>query len=297
MSKDDGIKSDDVGVIVKYANMFMPLIIVAILMLGRNNNTLMSPARGMARAFTAMFPIVLLVLAFILDDAEIGLLLIAVIISYLLNEGVKKLLSMTKTDNFKRPKGHGECKSFARDTTKTYTDNDRKTGMPSGHTQMAFFAAAYGTLHILHSKYGENMGTALKRHGRRAPKVIKDDQKFMVDSVGARDLGKIVTFFVLASLVGISRHTDGCHSWDQIIVGGAVGSGLGVASYIIINRILHKIFGGEKEKVKGKITPQLHADQEDKLYNAYSALMGIASEVEDPAEVPTDDSGATDDNQ
>ena len=112
----------------------------------------------------------------------------------------------------RRPKGAMNCGDFIHCPPKISTS----FGMPSGHSQITWFSVVYIAL-LLTNKYNE------KTHITKM-----DNIKYTL---------ALVILLMIGLSVSYSRVLIGCHTFQQVIVGGLIGSGLALVAFYIIKRI------------------------------------------------------------
>lgn len=112
-----------------------------------------------------------------------------------------------------RPQGAKDCSGF------TYCDlctlSSKQYGMPSGHSYFSWGVASYLITYIYDLYQKEEMGFT----------------EFIIKSF-------ILVLFSLS--VSTSRYITGCHTPQQLIVGGLIGVGMGVAGFYIRKQIKNK---------------------------------------------------------
>ena len=98
--------------------------------------------------------------------------------------------------------------------------NKKSYGMPSGHSQRAWLFATFICLKIIATEtFNIN--------------IFNDNHK-------ARLINNLIKFilcfgvFLTAAMVSYSRVIEECHTKQQVIIGGLVGTGLGYLTYIMI---------------------------------------------------------------
>ena len=137
---------------------------------------------------------------------------IALGISSLLNQFLKEFVfnKIMKENLFPilgkgtRPKGAQDCSNFI--------DPDNRLsssyGMPSGHAQTATFFATYLILMTINERSSKNI------------KILK-----------------IITILILTALIMSSRVYLGCHTIQQVVVGGIIGVLLGYLFFAYMDKI------------------------------------------------------------
>ena len=123
-----------------------------------------------------------------------------------------------------RPNGATNCGSFL-----FYPDKPATSyGMPSGHSQSIWFLVTYLILSIKDKK----INLFEKRINKKYNEVIK--------------YTSICGLLFLGLLVSYSRvEIEGCHTMEQVILGGLIGASTGYIAYIfkdVINLIFNKVF-------------------------------------------------------
>ena len=123
-----------------------------------------------------------------------------------------------------RPDGATNCGSFL-----FYPDKPATIyGMPSGHSQSIWFLVTYLILIIKDKK----INLFEKRINKKYNEVIK--------------YTSICGLFFLGLLVSYSRvEIEGCHTKEQVILGGLIGASIGYIAYIfkdVVNLIFNRVF-------------------------------------------------------
>ena len=119
-----------------------------------------------------------------------------------------------------RPYGATNCGTFA------FVSNPKALsfGMPSGHSQLAWFFSTYWLLNII-EKYNSNLNN---NHNKKL-KILSYVQ--------------ITTLLILALLVSFSRvEIEGCHTTGQVITGAIIGIASGYLTHKIKIYIKNKYF-------------------------------------------------------
>ena len=137
---------------------------------------------------------------------------------------LKGIYDLFKTDTLPfigkgtRPSGATNCGTFL-----LYPDIPAITfGMPSGHSQLAWFFSTYLILDLLNSKV--NYFTLIHEEWNKYLKVFC-----------------ISMLIIFAILVSYSRVAiEHCHTTGQVIVGGIIGMGMGCFLYGLKNYIINK---------------------------------------------------------
>ena len=123
-----------------------------------------------------------------------------------------------------RPNGATNCGSFL-----FYPDKPATSyGMPSGHSQSIWFLVTYLILIIKDKK----INLFERRINKKYNEVIK-----YVSIIGLLSLGTLVSY----SRVEI----EGCHTIEQVILGGLLGASIGYIAYIfkdVVNLIFNNVF-------------------------------------------------------
>jgi membrane-associated phospholipid phosphatase len=144
---------------------------------------------------------------------------ISFIINGILKYSTKQLYSYLDTDYIypfgqgSRPTGATNCGTFL----KVSNPNAISFGMPSGHSQLAWFFTTYYILHIINNKL----------------QYINNNKYKYLSSL---------LLVILAVIVSYSRvYIDKCHTIGQVIIGGIIGIILGFILYNINCYILNKL--------------------------------------------------------
>jgi len=162
---------------------------------------------GIARAWPIIIIFAPFLSYFLTNNNDLLLLPIVIILSDCFNHFLKykicKPLLGSKEypiiGSGSRPKGANNCGLF---TTKTGKIHPGSYGMPSGHSQSALFFSSY----VINQLLDSNMNDAMKMYG--------------------------IFFFICLGLgIMYSRVYLKCHTVQQVIAGGLVGSILGTLYY------------------------------------------------------------------
>lgn len=103
-----------------------------------------------------------------------------------------------------RPEGATDCGDFI----DVYNRNSLSYGMPSGHSNFSAFFGLVIILMILDSNYSPNL------------KKIK-----------------IIIVLIISGIIMFSRINLGCHTYQQVIMGGLIGSILGYVYFLNLDKI------------------------------------------------------------
>ena len=171
-----------------------------------------APVLGFARAYTLFITFGLIMIYFIKHEVNYlffaGALGFNTIFNQILKDFVfKKIMGSTKYPIFgigKRPKGATDCGNFINIKSRKSTTY----GMPSGHSSFAAFFAVVTINQILDENYSDNI------------KMIK-----------------ISIIVIISGLIMFSRVNLGCHTIQQVIVGGILGTILGYLYYLNLDKI------------------------------------------------------------
>jgi len=178
------------------------------------NTKLYKQVLGFARAFPLITIFSTFLSYFLTNDIDLLLFSIFLVSADLFNHflksyifkplmGIKSLLLLGKGT---RPIGAKKCSIFVENPPKS----SKSYGMPSGHSQNAVLFATYGILKLLDNQYTGYM------------KIIG-----------------IMVFLILAVGVMYSRIYFGCHTIQQVFVGGFLGLILGTVFYKKKNNIIN----------------------------------------------------------
>lgn len=126
----------------------------------------------------------------------------------------------------KRPEGAKNTSCFLKYPEKISSS----FGMPSGHSQNAWFFATYLMMNIYNNYYNNSNNNfsnikLLDFRGNIRHKLIIDYFK----------LFSILGIIGIASMVSISRVIERCHTIQQVVIGGIIGSLLGYLTYLLSN--------------------------------------------------------------
>lgn len=127
-----------------------------------------------------------------------------------------------------RPSGATNCGTFL-----TWPNVPAITyGMPSGHSQNAWFFSTFMLLELW--RYYKS-GSATNDTNKSADNIVSKHPAMAI-MLGVGLIG-------FATVVSYSRvWIEGCHTLEQVIVGGLLGIGLGFASHYAVSVILAKVW-------------------------------------------------------
>lgn len=116
-----------------------------------------------------------------------------------------------------RPCGAFACASFISSPLIPATS----FGMPSGHSQLAWFFAVYACLTILYATNdhvattSNNLNIIVTNNWSKNKKILS-----------------CIALILLAFIISYSRvHIEHCHTTGQVIIGGLIGAGIALCSY------------------------------------------------------------------
>lgn len=176
-------------------------------------------APGFARAFPTIASFSAIMLTVYTGKYEGLYLLGGLLLNECINDFLKNFVAKPLMKNNsvpilgigKRPKGAKNTSIFLSENIEEQKKLSTSYGMPSGHSQNATFFSTYLILHILN-------GGGLQ------------------DSIGK--MISIGLLILLALYVLASRVYLNCHTTQQVIVGGLIGSGLGGGYYTLVKKYL-----------------------------------------------------------
>ncbi len=102
-------------------------------------------------------------------------------------------------------------------------------GMPSGHSQSAWFFCIFGVFYFMDKVY---YGTKLNQVNKNDSILLKNKTKNIWLLI------VIILMFGLAIFISYSRVHNNYHTVQQVIVGGIIGSILGGLSYVVSKYIV-----------------------------------------------------------
>lgn len=173
---------------------------------------ILSTFQGFERAYPLIIIFSLLMGYFITHDPSYLLLASALELSSIMNQGLKDFVfkKIMGTNEFPligkgtRPEGATDCGEFID------IDNRKSSsyGMPSGHSSFSAFFGIVMIMMILDGKYSNNI------------KIIK-----------------VIIVLIISGIIIFSRVNLGCHTFQQVLVGGMIGSSLGYLYYSNLGKI------------------------------------------------------------
>ncbi len=95
-------------------------------------------------------------------------------------------------------------------------------GMPSGHSQNAWFFCAFGIFYLIDKVYYTD------KDKYNSFKINKSIWVFIT----------IIIMLILATFISYSRVANNYHTTQQVILGGLIGVGFGLSSYVLTKYIL-----------------------------------------------------------
>jgi len=111
-----------------------------------------------------------------------------------------------------RPSGAYDCWGFT--YCSTCLINDIAYGMPSGHSLFSWMVSTYLILYLSKGEYQDDL------------------DKTNLSSY----IPKVIVLILLAFAVSASRYVSGCHTIQQLVVGGLIGIGFGVMFFYIMKK-------------------------------------------------------------
>ena len=162
--------------------------------------------RGVFRSYPLMFTIISMIIATVFKLNSLLFLIILILVSSLFNKFVSKnvLFNLFEALNLKhiaaRPEGCKNSSNFINE----FSPNKLSTtyGMPSGHSVESMLISVFLVMYIL-----------------------KNHEKSMKRNI------LIILVLVIGMSVCISRVVLGCHTVLQIIIGGIIGSVIGLYGF------------------------------------------------------------------
>ncbi len=119
-----------------------------------------------------------------------------------------------------RPKGAINCGSMP--TLKSYTRLSKSFGMPSGHSQTVWFLFGFGLLYLI-KKFRNN---TLSFKNQTLNIIL-----FIVS---------IILFLGISIYISSTRILKGCHTLQQVVLGGLIGFILGCIGFLLTDYIITK---------------------------------------------------------
>ena len=172
------------------------------------------------RAAPSIFVFVAFISALVLQNLWTTTFFIGIIASCVINGFLKDFIARPLYANFKklslpiigrgpRPIGAKNCSDFIKCSDRIPTS----FGMPSGHSQVAWFTIAFLIAYITY-KYKQN-----RRRHTRIEKI-----KYYIS---------VITLLIVGIAVSYSRVVFKCHTYQQIMIGGLIGALVGIGSFYV----------------------------------------------------------------
>lgn len=125
-----------------------------------------------------------------------------------------------------RPSGAKSC-HFAIDNTKATS-----FGMPSGHSQIAWTIGTYLVCRLI-NRFIDNLNK--QKNNKATAEIIMDDIWIFIS---------VIVILAVVIYISYSRvYIEGCHTIQQVSVGGIVGVILGVIAFYFEDDIKRAMFG------------------------------------------------------
>lgn len=161
-------------------------------------------------------PIIFGLLFIMTLDVQFAILLIIVIFDLIFNPIIKSIMKIIYKKSgrtslpilglgYRPNSGKIHCGVFNKKNNK---DGTKTFGMPSGHSQIIWSIISYSLI-VMYNR-------------------TKNDENFIIVYPI-----KFIILILLGLFVSLSRVYMGCHTIRQIIVGGIIGSGIGIGAYYI----------------------------------------------------------------
>ena len=143
------------------------------------------------------------------------------IIKFIYNKLSLKTLPLLGSGN--RPAGAYNCGLTSSNIKKIA----RSFGMPSGHSQSAWFLFGFMLLYLL-----DTMKHIDNNNSPKTPSINSVKKPWIVIT--------ILLLLGICTFISVSRIYVGCHTIQQVVVGGLIGFLFGTLSYLIVKRIVEK---------------------------------------------------------
>ena len=167
------------------------------------------------------------------------ILFIALIYDKILNAGLKTIAEygydlygkdeIPGLGRGKRPVGAKNTSCFLKYPEKISSS----FGMPSGHSQNAWFFASYLIMNICNNYCNNNINYTNNTNNFSNIRLLdfrgNIGHKLIIDYF---KLFSILCIISIASMVSISRVIERCHTTQQVVIGGLIGSLLGYLTYL-----------------------------------------------------------------
>jgi membrane-associated phospholipid phosphatase len=113
-----------------------------------------------------------------------------------------------------RPTGAQNCSDMP--TLSNFVKKATSFGMPSGHSQNAWFFFTFISLYIYH------------QYKNKPHNIYNQMTAFIL----------IIILFIISTFISYSRVKINCHSTNQVIIGGIIGAILGIFGYLLTQYII-----------------------------------------------------------
>ena len=172
------------------------------------------------RAAPTIFVFAAFISALVLQTLWTTTFFIGIIASCILNGFLKDFIARPLYANFNRLSlpiiGRGPRPLGAKDCSDFIKCSDRipiSFGMPSGHSQIAWFTVVFLISYITY-KYKQD-----RRRHTRIEKI-----KYYIS---------IIALLIIGIAVSYSRVVFKCHTYQQIIIGGLIGGSVGIGAFYV----------------------------------------------------------------
>ena len=150
----------------------------------------------------------------------------------------KKIYNGLNTDSIpiigigKRPNNATDCDWFLGKNNVIA----KSFGMPSGHSQFAWTFSIFYILKIYYDR--KNLMNKIKSSKNKQNNYTEKDKNIYYKIFNFITIAKISFLFLFAIISSYARvYVEKCHTFEQVIVGGIIGSTIGYLLFYFLNKI------------------------------------------------------------